>query len=57
MVSVGDFQFVDKIFPRMPRDSLLYNSDDLTKLQRMRFQVTVHQTEESPTAESKGEKP
>ena len=32
MVPVGDFQLVDKIFPGMPRDSLLYNSDDLTKL-------------------------
>ena len=57
MVPVEDFQLVDKIFPGMPRDSLLYNSDDLTKLQKMRFQVTMHQAEESPTAKSKGEKP
>ena len=57
MVPVGDFQLIDKIFPGMPRDSLLYNSDDLTKLQRMRFQVGMHQTEESSTTESKEEKP
>ena len=57
MVPVGDFQLVDKIFPGMPGDSLLYNNDDLAKLQRMRFQVTMHRMEESPTAESKGEKP
>ena len=56
MVPVGDFQLVDKIFPGMPGDSLLYNSDDLAKLWRMRFQVTMHQMEESPTTESK-EKP
>ena len=41
----------------MPRDSLLYNSDDVTKLRRMRFQVTMHWTEELPTTESKGKKP
>ena len=57
MVLVGDFQLVDKIFPRMPGDSLLYNGNDLSKLQRIRFHVTIHQTEEWPTAESKGEKP
>ena len=51
MVPVGDFQLVDKIFPGMPGDSLLYNSNDL---KAMRFQVTMHQREESPTAESKG---
>ena len=56
MVSVGDFQLVDKIFPGMPRDSPLYNSDDFSILQRMRFQVTMHWMKESPTAESKGEK-
>ena len=39
MVPVGDFQLVDKIFPGTPRDSLLFNSDDLTKLQKMRFQT------------------
>ena len=45
LVLVGDFQFEDNIFPGMPGDSLLYNSDDLTKLCRMRFQVTTHWTE------------
>ena len=39
---VGDFQLEDNIFPRMPGDSLLYNSDNLTKLRRLRFQVTTH---------------
>ena len=53
MVPVGDFQLVDKIFPGMPGESLLYNSDDLAKLQRMRFQVTMHWMEELPTTESK----
>ena len=53
MVPVGDFQLVNKIFPGMPGDSLLYNSDDLTKLWRMKFQVAMHWTEESPTTESK----
>ena len=56
MVPVRDFQLVDKIFPGMPRDSLLYNSDDLAKFQSMRFQVVMHRTEELPAAESK-EKP
>ena len=37
MVPVGHFQLVDKIFSGMPGDSLLYNSDDLAKLWRMRF--------------------
>ena len=32
MVPVGDFHLVDKIFPGMPGDSLLFNSDDLAKL-------------------------
>ena len=54
MVPVGDFQLVDKIFPGMPRDSLLYNSDDLTKLQRMRFQVATHRMEELPTLNPRG---
>ena len=42
LVPVGDFQLEDNIFPRMPGDSLLYNSDDLAKLCRLRFQVTTH---------------
>ena len=34
MVLVGDFSLVDKIFPGMPGDSLLFNGDELTKLQK-----------------------
>ena len=34
MVPVGDFSLVDKIFPGMPGNSLLFNGDKLTKLQR-----------------------
>ena len=57
MVPVGDFQLVDKIFPGMPGDSLLFISDDLTKLQKMRFQIPAHQEEWLLTTESKEEKP
>ena len=42
LVPVGDFQLEDNIFPGMPGDSLLYNSDDLTKLHRLWFQVATH---------------
>ena len=57
MVPVGDFQLVDKIFPGMPRDSLLFNSDNLTKLQKMRFQIPTYLKEWLPGTESKVEKP
>ena len=43
LVLVGDFQLEDTILPGMPGDSLLYNSDDLAKLHRLRFQVATHQ--------------
>ena len=56
LVLVGDFQLEDNIFPRMPGDSLLYNSDNLAKLHRMRFQVTTHWTEQTSTGEQKEEK-
>ena len=56
LVLVGDFQLEDTIFPRMPGDSLLYNSEDLAKLCRLRFQVMTHQTEQTSTIECKEEK-
>ena len=56
LVLVGDFQLEDTIFPGMPGDSLLYNSEDLTKLHRLRFQVTTHQMEQTSTVECKEEK-
>ena len=56
MVPVGDFQLVDKIFPGMPGNSLLFNSDDLTKLQKMRFQILTHK-KWPPATKSKEEKP
>ena len=40
----------------MPGDSLLYNSDDLAKLCRMRFQVTTHWIEQTSAVEHKEEK-
>ena len=42
LVPVGDFQLEDTIFSGMPGDSLLYNSEDLAKLHRLRFKVTTH---------------
>ena len=57
MVPVRDFQLVDKIFPGMPGDSLLFNSDDLTKIQKMRFQIPTYWKEWLPSTESKEEKP
>ena len=42
LVPVGDFQLEDNIFPGTPGDSLLYTSEELTKLQKMRFQVAMH---------------
>ena len=43
LVPVGDFQLEDNIFQGMPGDNLLYTSEELTKLCRMRFQVAMHQ--------------
>ena len=42
LVPVGDFQLEDNIFPGTPGDSLLYTSKELMKLQKLRFQVTMH---------------
>ena len=56
LVPVGDFQLEDNIFPRMPEDSLLYNSHDLAKLHRLRFQVATHRIEQTSTVEHKNEK-
>ena len=56
LVPVGDFQLEDTIFPGTPGDSLLYNSEDLTKLRRLRFQVATHRMEQTPTIECKEEK-
>ena len=56
LVPVGDFQLEDTIFPGMQGDSLLYNSEYLTKLRRLRFQVTTHRMEQTSTIEHKEEK-
>ena len=56
LVPVGDFQLEDYIFPGMPGDSLLYNSEGLTKLHRLRFQVTTHRTEQMSAIDYKEEK-
>ena len=56
LVPVGDFQLEDTIFSRTPDDSLMYNSEDLTKLRRLRFQVTTHRMEQTSTIECKEEK-
>ena len=42
LVPVGDLKLEDTIFPGMPGDSLLYYSEGLTKLHRLRFQVATH---------------
>ena len=42
LVLVGDFQLEGSIFSGILGDSLLYNSEDLTKRCRLRFQVTMH---------------
>ena len=56
LVPVGDFQLEDTIFPGTPGDSLLYNSEDLAKLCRLRFQVATHRTEQTPIIECREEK-
>ena len=42
LVPVGDFQLEDNVFPGTPSDSLLCTSEELMKLQKMKFQVTMH---------------
>ena len=56
LVLVEDCQLKGNIFPGMPGDSLLYHSDDLAKLRRLRFQVTTHRTEQTSAVEHKEEK-
>ena len=47
LVLVGDFQLEDNIFPGMPGYSLLYTNKELTKLQKIRFQVATHHPEQT----------
>ena len=42
LVPVGDIQLEDNIFPRTPGDSPLYTSEELMRLQKMMYQVTMH---------------
>ena len=42
LVPVGSFQLEDNIFPGTPGDGLRYTSEELTKLQKMKFQVAMH---------------
>ena len=56
LVPVGDFQLEDSIFPGMPGDSLLNNSEDLAKLHRLRFQVTTHRMEQTSAVKHEEEK-
>ena len=56
LVLIGDFQLENSIFPGMLGDSLLYSSEDLTKLHRLRFQVTTHQMEQTSTVKCREEK-
>ena len=57
MVPVGDFNLKDKIFPGMPGDSLLFNGDELAKLQRKRYQIPTYREEKPPDSSSQQEKP
>ena len=56
MVPMGDFSLVDKIFPGMPGYSLLFNGDELAKLQRKRYQVPTNREEKLPDSSSQKEK-
>ena len=56
MVLVGDFSPEDKIFPCTPRDSLLFNGDELTELQKKRYQVPTYRKEKPPASISQKEK-
>ena len=51
MVMVGDFCLVDKIFLGTPRDSLLFNGEELAKLKRKGYQVSTFR-EEKPSSSS-----
>ena len=57
MVPVGDFNLKDKIFPGMPEDSLLFNGDELMKLQRKRYQILTYREEKPPDSSSQKENP
>ena len=61
LVPVGGFQLEDNILPGTTGDSLLYTSEELTKLQKMRFQVAMHcpahEDETSQLSCSSGEAP
>ena len=57
MVLVGDFSLVNKIFPGMPGDSLLFNGDELTKLQKKRYHIPTYREEKPPASSSQKEKP
>ena len=56
MVPVGDFNLKDKIFPGIPADSLLFNGDELAKLQRKRYQISTYREEKMPDSSSQKEK-
>ena len=57
MVHVGDFNLKDKIFPGTPGDNLLFNGDELLKLQRKRYQISTYREEKMPDSSSQKEKP
>ena len=57
MVPVGDFNLKDKVFLGVPGDSLLFNGDELMKLQRKRYQITTYREENMPDSSSQKEKP
>ena len=57
MVPVGDFNLKDKIFPGAPGGSLLFNGDELMKLQRKRYQIPTYREEKMPDFSSQKEKP
>ena len=55
MFMVRDFCLVDKVFLGTPRDSLLFDSEDLTRLKRKGYQVFTFK-EKLPSSSSKKEK-
>ena len=56
MVTGRDFCLVDKIFLGTPRDSLLFNGEDLTRLKRKGYQVSSFKEEKPSSSSSKKEK-
>ena len=56
MVPVGDFNLKDKIFPSVPGDSLLFNSDKLAKLRRKKYQIPTYREGKMPDSSSQKEK-